>query len=156
MLPIDNSSNVDGIRLKGLDPYLTVFRQNTNATPEQLKPNALAHENDVIQLSYNAVNQRYGVVFSIDGRQTITLHYPLDENTLGNLKHDGDTLLPTSYELDDAPHYEIFYFVTSQEPFKPVIIINTIHRQLPVFHTTTTDELPLSPTFKQWSIRLNK
>jgi hypothetical protein len=111
--PIDDGS---GIRLKGLQPTLQIHRV-TDAGAQELAPEASAHEGDRLQLSYIAGEDRYGVVFSVDGRGTVTVHMPLSGNQAVELAKDGATILGSSYALDDAPAYERFFLVTSKEPF---------------------------------------
>jgi hypothetical protein len=62
-------------------------------------------------------DSRYGVIFSVDGRSTVTLLYPYeDEGESTRLVPGRRTPLADAYTLDDAPDYEILFFVTSGEP----------------------------------------
>ena len=89
----------------------------TDAGAQELAPEASAHEGDRLQLSYIAGEDRYGVVFSVDGRGTVTVHMPLSGSQAAELSKEGATILGSSYALDDAPAYERFFLVTSKEPF---------------------------------------
>ena len=104
------------VRLKGLQPTLQIHRV-TDAGAQELAPEASAHQGDRLQLSYIAGEDRYGVIFSVDGRGTVTVHMPLSGNQAVALSKDGATILGSSYALDDAPAYERFFLVTSTEPF---------------------------------------
>lgn len=115
-------------RLKGLEPTLHVFRV-TDAGAVQLAPEASAHAGDRLQVSYIAADARYGMVLSIDGRGTVTVHLPLAGNEAAPLSKEGDTTLSSSYALDDAPAYERFFLVTSDKPF-PVSTVTAAANQL--------------------------
>ncbi len=111
----------DTIRLKGLENRLNLYRK-TEGGPEQLEEGALVHENDVLQLSYFAGEMDNGIIFSIDGRSAVTLHFP--ESSLMHteksppLEREGEIPLSSSYILDDAPYFERFFFVSSKRLFR--------------------------------------
>jgi len=114
------SRTSDDTRLKGLAPHLLVFRKTT-AGAEELRPGAVAHSGDVLQLSYSAGDARYGVIFSVDGRGTLTWHVPAGytggARAAPPLDPKGPVVLPTAYELDDAPGFERFFLVYASSPF---------------------------------------
>ncbi|MFY0576601.1 hypothetical protein ACN28S_21700 [Cystobacter fuscus] len=62
-------------RTKGLPPQLGLHRPAALG-PEALAQGALAARGDVVQVSYVAAGARFGVIFSVDGRGTVTLHAP--------------------------------------------------------------------------------
>jgi hypothetical protein len=105
--------NGETVRLKGAEPKLIVWRKS-GEEPERLKAGATAGEGDVLQLEYNAAGASHGVIASIDGRGVVTLHYPAAADGSTELD-DGVVALGHSYELDDAPDFERFFFVTSNE-----------------------------------------
>ena len=123
--PVEDGS---GIRDKGLEPTLHVFRV-TEAGVQRLPEAAPAHVGDRLQVSYIAAGANYGMVLSIDGRGTVTVHLPLAGTEAAPLSKDGDTTLGASYALDDAPAYERFFLVTSDQPF-PVSTVTTAANQL--------------------------
>ena len=110
----------DGTRLKGAAPHLLVFRKTT-AGAEELRPGSVARRGDVLQLSYAAGDARYGVIFSVDGRGTITWHVPAgyagSSRSAPPLDPKGPVVLPSAYELDDAPGFERFFLVFASAPF---------------------------------------
>ena len=107
----------DGVRLKGLTPHISVFRK-TAAGAEELRAGAEARRGDVLQLSYAAGNALYGVILSIDGRGNITWHLPrTGAGAAPGLDQEGTVVLPTAYELDDAPGFERFFLVYGGAPF---------------------------------------
>ncbi len=102
-------------RTKG-DAHLVVHEK----TAQGVRP---VREGDVLgagallQVGYSAGGAGYGAVFSIDGRDTVTLHWPRDASTPSpTIEPDGDSL-PVSYELDDAPRFERFFLVTCDARF---------------------------------------
>jgi hypothetical protein len=108
----------DGTRLKGLTPHLSVFRK-TLAGAEELRAGALARSGDVLQISYAAGEARYGVIFSVDGRGSVTWHLPSGgvSGTAPELDRQGLVVLASAYELDDAPDFERFFLVYGRSPF---------------------------------------
>ncbi len=114
------SRQSDDTRLKGIAPHLLVFRKTT-AGAEELRPGAVARRGDVLQLSYAAGDARYGVIFSVDGRGTLTWHVPSGytggARAAPPLDPKGPVVLPSAYELDDAPGFERFFLVYATKPF---------------------------------------
>jgi hypothetical protein len=106
------SSDVEITRAKGLRPTLFVHRQ-TNGGSEKLGDGAAAAAHDLLQLSYVAAGRDRGAILSIDGRGTVTLHHPAKPDGDTTLLPAGEAALPHAYELDDAPTFERFFFVTA-------------------------------------------
>lgn len=108
-------------RLKGATPHLLVFRKTATGA-EELPPGAVAKKGDVLQLSYVAGEAKYGVIFSVDGRGTLTWHVPAGYRggalSAPALDPKGPALLPNAYELDDSPSFERFFLVYSSKPFQ--------------------------------------
>ena len=123
----DNKSEIETIRLKGIKPFLRIYRKNGDKI-EPLKKDSLAKEADILQLSYISAKKEYGFIVSIDGRNTITKHFPENSNLATKLSNQGEILLPFSYQLDDAPDYEIFIFITSNEQFKIETVIDIMKK----------------------------
>jgi len=107
----------DGIRLKGGDAELVVFRK-TAAGSERLGPGALAVPGDLIRVGYRAAGRSYGAIVSTDGNGNVTQHLPRSGGRAAPLEAGATVLLGFSYELDDAPRWERFYLVTGDEPFE--------------------------------------
>ena len=112
----DVARNPEVILTKGdAQPSLIVYR-HTARGEERLVPNSIVSAGDVVQLRYAAKGARHGVIFSVDGRGTLTLHFPSEARSSTTLRNRGTHSLSFSYELDDAPKFERFFFVTSPEP----------------------------------------
>lgn len=102
---------VEVTRAKG-DPALLVYRKAPSGK-EMLAPQAAAKAGDVLQVAYRAAGARHGVIVSWDGRQSVTLHFPSTPDATTELRQGGVVALEHGYELDDAPAFERFVFVTS-------------------------------------------
>jgi hypothetical protein len=89
-------------------------------------------EGDTVQLAYNAGNSgaAYGVIFSIDGRAALTLHYPYSAGGDTRLVSGKDTALAEAYTLDDAPLFETFFFVLSESPLDAAGILDSAREAL--------------------------
>ena len=155
MGPANNQQVDDIIRSKGLTPELSVYIEENNS-PEELFNNDFVSESDLIQLTYNAAGNKYGVIFSIDGRGVITLHYPEDKNSIPSIDPNGSHALPFSYELDDAPEFERFFFVSSKQNFDIETILKSAEAITKFSNPETIDKLNLMADFDQKTIILKK
>lgn len=107
-LALDDGGEV--VRLKG-DASLTIDRKAA-AGSERLSDDAMVKPGDRLQLQYRAAEATHGVIVSIDGGGGVTLHHPADASSSTSLDGGGLIALDHSYELDDAPGFERFFFVT--------------------------------------------
>ncbi len=107
-------SQEETTRIKG-DPLLMVYRKSDRAV-EQLQNGAIIGAGDLLQISYTAGCAKHGVIFSVDSRGTVTLHFPLSAGRSTALVAGKAQALPYSYELDDTPGGERFFFITSDKP----------------------------------------
>ena len=105
-----------GDRIKGLQPALVLYRRTPNGS-EALADGDSVRQGDLIRVGYRAAGRGFGVIVSIDGRGGVTLHLPENGPRSPSLKTGGTVLLDHAYELDDAPRWERFFFVTSPQPF---------------------------------------
>lgn len=118
-----------GVRIKGAGPVLHVYRETPQGV-ELVKNGASASAHDLLQLSYIAAGARYGMIFSVDGSGTVTLHYPESSPLAERLSGGGEVALPHSYELDNAPKFERFYLVTSASEFPVNEILGRARREV--------------------------
>jgi hypothetical protein len=93
---------------------LLIFRKSDDLV-EIMADREWAKTGDLLQLAYVAAKESYGVILSIDGRGRITLHFPAEKGGATELEQHRESLLPNAIELDDAPDFERFFFVTSRE-----------------------------------------
>jgi hypothetical protein len=99
------------------DPRLILHRKGEGEAPE-LPVEAVVGAGDRIQVKYVAGGRLHGAILSIDGRGVVTLHFPADERGSTLLGQGGAVALDHSYELDDAPAFERFVFVTSDQSIR--------------------------------------
>ena len=121
------SAGEGGDRIKGARPALALYRR-TAAGSETLADGAVARQGDLVRVGYRGAGHAYGVIFSIDGRQTVTMHFPPDGERAAPLARDATVLLDRAYELDDAPLWERFYFVAGDAPFDVAPIVAAARR----------------------------
>jgi hypothetical protein len=108
-------------RIKG-GAELRVYLQSDQTS---LGDNTVLHEGSTVQLAYTSGESRYGVIFSIDGRQAVTLHYPYRPDGSTELIQGKRIALDEAYTLDDAPLCEIFFFVSSGSPVDVASVLDT-------------------------------
>jgi len=106
-------NRVKGGGASGTDQARIQVYRKAGSSVETLKDGDLVRAGDLLQIAYTAAGKPYGVIVSLDGRGAVNLHYP--DSPLGStrLKSDPQVMLQMSYELDDAPDFECFYFITS-------------------------------------------
>jgi hypothetical protein len=104
------------VRLKGMDPSLSIYIQNPSGEAKELTSGETVSAGDTLQVAYIAAGARHGMIFSVDGRGTVTLHFPASPFESDALERGGEVSLPYSYTLDDAPRFERFFFVAASEP----------------------------------------
>jgi hypothetical protein len=141
-------------RIKGLRPHLEVFRQ-TPAGIESLPEGAMAHEGDLVQLTYQAAGRPFGVIVSIDGRGTVTVHHPREGGAAARLDPGEAARLSSAYRLDDAPDWERFVLVTAERPFEVASVVEAAAR-LAAAGDAGTGPLALPSSLEQSSFTLRK
>jgi len=140
---------------KGLDTRLLVYREVGQNEGEALKEGSTAHPGDKLQLAYIAGGQQHGAIVSIDGRGSVTLHFPIEPGGSTELSLDGEQKLRFSGELDDAPKYERYFMVTSDHPIDVQSVIDAAARLASTGQANDRD-LPLTPALEQLSVRIDK
>jgi hypothetical protein len=98
-------------RVKG-EPQLIIHRKRGEDV-ERLERDASVRAGDLLQIAYVAAGRAHGVILSIDGAGAVTLHHPTTPDGTTALSGRGAVELAHSYELDDAPGFERFFFVTA-------------------------------------------
>lgn len=106
----------DGVRIKGMSPSLEVWKK-TGDSAVQVQNLGEATEGDEIQLRYRVAQKCYGMLISMDGNGTVTMHMGKG-NTAVPLEPGKMTTLPFAYKLDNAPKFEKFFLLTSGETFE--------------------------------------
>lgn len=138
--PAAVSEGADTTRIKGLRPHVLLFRKTRDGV-EALRSGSLCRRGDVVQLAYQAAGRRYGAIFSLDGRGVVTQHLPAAGTAAVLLEAGGETALPSAYQLDDAPRFEVFYLVTSPTAFELPPLLDVARHTVPL----AADPAPLPP-----------
>jgi hypothetical protein len=137
-------------------PPLVVYRHERDGD-RPLADGAAAAEGDLIQLAYREKQARFGLLLSIDGAGTVTLHWPDKPSTgAAPLETSGEARLPSSYQLDAAPGFERFFLVTAPRPFAVATVIDAARTLATRPQEARTSPLPLPATFEQTSVALAK
>lgn len=138
------------------DTRLLAYRAVAPGTrPTRLGQAAKVRPHDVLQLAYTAGAARFGTVLSVDGRGVVTQHLPVNAASAAPLAAGGETSLPRSYELDDAPGFERFFFITAAKPFSVPQVLDAA-RSLAREGDARRQALPLAPELSQQSLLLEK
>jgi len=102
-------------RIKGMDSRMEVWKK-TGDSAVQLNNLDEAREGDEIQLRYSVPEKCFGLLFSMDGNGTVTMHMA-EGNRAVELAPGKMTTLPFAYKLDNAPKFEKFFLLTSHRDF---------------------------------------
>ena len=134
---------------------ILIYRQNRDQV-ELLNNGDKARSGDLIQLGYIPAGKTYGVIFSIDGNAVVTLHYPERSDGSTFLNQEKKNLLASSYELDNAPDFERFFFVTAEKEIDVQKIIFQAEELAGSSQLSKTRDLDLPESYQQFSILLKK
>jgi len=121
----DPGGEVAVIRHKGTSASLQLHRK-TDFGSERLPDGARAAARDLIMIQYRADEHAYGVIFSVDGRGVVTRQLPVSGDRAMSLAAGELHSLDSAYELDDAPRWEVFVFVTSPKQFSLGWLFRTV------------------------------
>lgn len=105
-----------GTRIKGMENRMEVWKK-TEKGIVQLENLSEAREGDEIQLRYSVPQKCFGLLFSMDGNGALTIHMG-DDNKAIALEPGKMVTLPFAYKLDNAPKFEKFFLITSQNTFE--------------------------------------
>jgi hypothetical protein len=145
-------------RIKGgVEPHLVIDRQ-TPAGHERLIEDQIVRSGDLLQVSYVPAGRRHGVIVSIDGAGAVTLHHPEAAGASPTLGDADEIPLAHSYELDDAPGFERFVFVTRDgQPPTVDEVMRAAERLAEDPTAARSAPLPLAgPGWQQYSLMLRK
>jgi hypothetical protein len=120
-----------GDAIKGLNPKLRVYRKAAAGRVELLKDGAPTRAGDELQLAYVAAGHKFGAVLSVDGADRVTFHLPAVAGPAVRLRTDGEIALTSAYELDAAPGFERFVFVTGDEAFDASALVDVVRGRTP-------------------------
>jgi len=144
-------NSTPGIRLKGTGPRLSLHRKIGSGS-EPLLAGAYGRAGDVLQIRYHAGGRLFGAILSVDGNGSVTLHLPSVGDRAQALESTGPVSLAFAYELDDAPDWERFYFVTADSAFELGRVVDAAATAA----FAQRDSLLLRNSFEQFIVTLNK
>jgi hypothetical protein len=142
-------------RLKGARPHLVIYRKTAEGA-EALAAESGIRAGDVLQIGYVAAARKHGVIFSIDGRGALTLHFPASPDSPSSLEPQGETMLEYAYQLDDAPGFERFFLVTSDRALSVAEVLEAGRRLASDPRQARRANLGLPAGLEQWSVLLAK
>jgi hypothetical protein len=166
LLPRDHGSSPEVVplgedRAKG-DPHLVIHRKRGDEV-QRLERDAAARSGDLLQIAYVAAGHAHGVILSIDGAGAVTLHHPTAPDGITALSSKGVVDLAHAYELDDAPGFERFFFVTSRrasggQPGGSIDTAQILERARALAREPAAESAPLDlpNSLQQWSFVLRK
>ncbi len=121
-----------------------------------LKDGDQAAAGDLLQIAYVPGEKAFGVIFSIDGNRVVTLHFPERQTASTALKQEKKVLLWSSYELDEAPGFERFFYITAMEDIDVQSILKKAKVLAELPGSAAEGILDLPQAYTQFSILLNK
>jgi len=146
----------EDIRLKGMEPGIYLYRKTADGASERLRDGDPVKEGDLLQTAYSSLNHQYGSILSLDGRWTVTVHYPPEGRGSTALELDRKTVLGRSYRLDDAPLFERFFFITSPMPIDVPSLVARVKALSADEKNGAERALSLRPGERQYSILVRK
>lgn len=102
-------------RVKGFDARIEIWKK-TETGIAQLENFDEVKAGDEIQVRYSVPEKCFGILFSMDGNGNLTEHMGKAEKAIALLPGKMNSL-PFAYKLDNAPHFEKFFFVTAKKEF---------------------------------------
>jgi len=158
--PVTTETEQEHTRIKGSDvhsdqPSLTIFKKNGDRA-QILKTGTTVTAHDIIQIQYFAAKYTYGIIFSIDGRGNVTLHFPNRHDASDALIQGKRVFLNTSFELDDAPGFERFFFITARSPLDIHTVLTKAAALAKNADSARTGLLELSREYRQTTLILLK
>ena len=112
----DVENSMCDTRIKGLDARMEVWKKIGDSAVQMSNLDE-AREGDEIQLRYSVPEKCFGLLFSMDGNGTLTMHMAEGNKAIA-LEPGKMTTLPFAYKLDNAPKFEKFFFLTSRDNFE--------------------------------------
>jgi hypothetical protein len=158
----ENSRSEDYVGIKGGEPLslsappaLQIFRKG-NGAERILRDGEVAMAGDLLQLAYIPRGQTHGVILSIDGWGSATLHFPEKTNSSTALANGRRVFLASSYELDRAPRFERFFFITAMDPLPTAAIMEKAMALAAAHDQAMSGRLDLPRRFGQYSLLVRK
>lgn len=104
-----------GTRIKGMQARMEIWKKTAEGVV-QMEEKGLAKEGDELQLRYAVPEKCFGMLISMDGNGVVTVHMGQGAQAIF-LEPGKMNSLPFAYKLDNAPHFEKFFLLTSKNGF---------------------------------------
>jgi hypothetical protein len=149
------NNNGEITRIKGKENSLSIYRK-TGAEIKTLKEGDSVKNRDLLQIAYRVTTGRYAVILSIDGRSSVTLHFPEKPRSSARVNRGKTVYLKNSYELDNAPDFERFFLLVSDEKINIDRIIQQAEKLAGNRKRVKTGKLDPGDRIREISFMLNK
>jgi hypothetical protein len=134
------------VRIKSGGPVLAVGKK-TPGGQVWLQSGARLKEGDELQLKFQSAMARHLIICSVDGRGSVTVHFPEAEGDATAVTPGSEHVLPFGYTLDDAPEFERFFVVWSDRADAPVSV-EAVRNAVSEMKNPETDPLNLGESVK--------
>ncbi len=136
-------------------PNLQLY-QKSGGSERMLRDGDTARAGDRLQLAYIPGEQTHGVILSIDGAGSITLHFPEKADGSTALQRGRRVFLAYSFELDRAPVFERFFFITAKRALPTATILAAAEKLAADPGQAMTGALDLPADCRQSSLLIRK
>jgi len=149
-----NYAQENTLRFKGERSKLYIYIQRKDSI-ELLSADSVVYAGDRLQVAFFS-DAKYGMIFSIDGSGSVTLHYPREEQIFSEIPANNKIKLPYSYELDAAPGFEKFFFLTSEKEIHVAKILKKAYQFAKDPELVFKDNITTDESIFQTTVRLIK
>jgi len=148
-----DSNNGSNERIKGMHNRIEVWEKAAD-TVAILLEGAKVKKGTLLQIRTQVSSKCFAAVVSLDGRGNWTTHLPETGTASVVLEPGKSGFLPFSYQIDDAPRYEVFWLITSNTSFRVDSLLDELAplKSSPI----APPILPLGLTFTQSRLMLAK
>jgi len=150
----ENYVQADTLRYKGERSKLYIYIQKKDSI-ELLSGDSVVYAGDRLQVAFFS-DAKYGMIFSIDGSGSVSLHYPREEQSSSAISVNSKIKLPYSYELDAAPGFEKFFFLTSEKEIQVGEILKKAHQFAKDPGLVFKSDITIDESIFQTTVRLIK
>jgi len=154
--PVSEDTRIKGPESIDMTKSQLLIYRKANDEVHLMRNGEAAHRGELLQVAYVSAGDPFGVIFSIDGSGAVTLHYPDDDLSSAALQPKKQVPLKTSYELDDAPGFERFFFITAPSEINVIEILRQAERLAENPERAREAALDLSETYGQYSVLIKK
>lgn len=154
--PVSEETRIKGPESIDMTKSQLLIYRKANDEVHLIRNGDAAHEGDLLQIAYVSAGDPFGVIFSLDGSGAVTLHFPDDDLSAAMLQLNKQVLLKTSYELDDAPEFERFFFITAPSEINVSEILRQAERFAANPERARGGALDLPETYGQHSVLVKK